>query len=97
MRTLLTLIIVAMVLCLAAIPARPYVQADVGPVLPSAARTLARDADPVIVTGQQMPAFAGAPLNRPFVYAYTDGAWQQIPWQFDEIKNGHYAGQSWRR
>ena len=55
---------------------------------PLAARTLDRDADAVIVTGARLPGFAGAPLNQLFVYAYRGGQWQQIPWQFDEVKNG---------
>lgn len=58
---------------------------------PLTARTLDRDADAVIVTGAAMPGFAGAPLNRLFVYAYRGGQWQQIPWQFDERKNGEYV------
>ena len=57
---------------------------------PLVARTLDRDADPVIVTGAHMPGFAGAPLNQLFVYAYRGSQWQQIPWQFDEVKNGKY-------
>lgn len=55
-----------------------------------AARTLDRDADPVIVTGAQMIGFAGAPLNQLFVYAFSGGQWRQIPWQFDEVRNGEY-------
>ncbi len=57
---------------------------------PAAPRTLDRDADPVIVAGARLPAFAGAPLSQLFVYAYSGGAWRQIPWQFDEKKNGAY-------
>jgi hypothetical protein len=58
---------------------------------PLVARTLDRDADPVIVTGAQMPDFAGAPLSQLFVYAFRAGHWQQIPWQFDEVKDGEYT------
>jgi len=57
---------------------------------PLGAKTLDRDADPVIVTGAQMPDFAGASLNQLFVYTFRAGQWKQIPWQFDEIKGGEY-------
>ena len=57
---------------------------------PLVAKTLDRDADAVIVTGAHMPGFTGAPLNQLFVYAYRGSQWQQIPWQFDEVKNGKY-------
>ncbi len=57
------------------------------PIL-NAARTLERDADPAIITGQHMPEFAGVSLTHLFVYALRGGAWQQIPWQFDEVQNG---------
>jgi hypothetical protein len=53
-----------------------------------APRTLDRDLDPVIVTGQDMPAFLNAPLAELFVYAYRGGTWQQIPWQFDDVEHG---------
>ncbi len=38
-----------------------------------------------------MPGFAGAPLNQLFAYAYRGSQWQQIPWQFDEVKYGAYV------
>jgi hypothetical protein len=57
---------------------------------PLAARTLDRDADAVIVAGAYLPGLIGAPLGQLFVYAYRGGQWQQIPWQFDEKKNGAY-------
>lgn len=50
--------------------------------------TLDRTLDPVVVTGAAMPAFAGAPLTQLFVFKYSGGAWSQIPWQFDEVKDG---------
>jgi hypothetical protein len=58
---------------------------------PLVARSLDRDADAVIVTGARLPRFAGAPLAQLFVYAYRGGQWQQIPWQFDEVKSGRYV------
>jgi hypothetical protein len=51
-------------------------------------RTLGRDQDPVIVAGQAFPAYSGTALSQLFLYAYRSGAWAQIPWQFDEVKNG---------
>ena len=57
---------------------------------PLVAKTLDRDADAVIVTGARMPGFAGAPLNQLFVYAFRGSQWRQIPWQFDEVRNGEY-------
>lgn len=59
--------------------------------LPLTARTLDRDADPAIITGARMPGFTGAPLNQLFVYTTRGGQWQQIPWQFDEVKNGAFV------
>jgi hypothetical protein len=54
------------------------------------AKTLDRDADPVIITGARLPGFANAPLNQLFVYAYRGSQWQQIPWQFDEVRDLAY-------
>ena len=51
-------------------------------------RTLDRSLDPVVLTGDQMPGFRSALLSQLFVFAYSGGAWQQIPWQFDEVSNG---------
>lgn len=56
----------------------------------AAAKTLDRDADPVIVLGTAMPTFVGAPLSQLFVYAYQGSQWKQIPWQFDEKKDGKF-------
>ena len=50
--------------------------------------TLDRTLDPAVVMGAAMPAFAGAPLTQLFVFKYSGGAWSQIPWQFDEVKEG---------
>lgn len=54
------------------------------------ARTLDRNADAVIVSGDSMPDFYGTSLGHLFIYAYRDNQWQQIPWQFDEVKDGEY-------
>ncbi len=48
-------------------------------------KTLDRDLEPVIITGTAISAFAGAPVDQLFVYAYTDGIWTQIPAQVDEV------------
>jgi hypothetical protein len=43
-----------------------------------------REQEPVILSGDQLPAFDGAPLDDLFVYAFENGAWQAVPFQFDE-------------
>lgn len=48
------------------------------------AKTLDRDLEPVIVTGEVVNAFAGVPVDELFVYAYS-GGWKQIPTQVDEV------------
>lgn len=58
--------------------------------LPQVARTLDRDEDMVVVNGARLPVFAGVPLNELFVYAFRGGQWHQIPWQFDEVRDGEY-------
>lgn len=55
-------------------------------------KTLDRDLEPVIVTGAQVGALSGAPLDELFVYNYTGGAWSQIPSQVDEVTaSGDYT------
>jgi len=54
----------------------------------TATRTLSRDLDPVVVTGQTFPGFGNVGLTQLFLYAYRAGTWSQIPWQFDEVKLG---------
>ncbi len=39
----------------------------------------------MVVTGDQLPLFDGAALEDLFVYSYAGAAWQQIPFQFDEV------------
>jgi hypothetical protein len=58
------------------------------PTEPLSIRTLDRPLAQVIITGDKLPGLADAPLNQLFVYAYRGGVWSQIPWQFDEVKNG---------
>ena len=53
-------------------------------------KTLDRNADPVILSGAELPQFLGKPLDQLFVFSYVGGQWQQIPWQFDEIVGGEY-------
>jgi len=52
---------------------------------PRSALSLARTQEPVVVTGDQLPLFGGAALDDLFVYAYAGAAWQQIPFQLDEV------------
>lgn len=47
-------------------------------------KTLERNLEPVVVSGASLPDFSGAPISQLFLYAYREGAWQQIPFQFDE-------------
>jgi uncharacterized repeat protein (TIGR01451 family) len=49
------------------------------------AKTLARDLEPVIVTGADVGALSGAPVDELFVYSYTSDQWSQIPFQVDEV------------
>ncbi len=52
---------------------------------PRPANTWTRIREPVIVSGDQFPQFAGAALDDLFVYAYTGGSWTLVPFQFDEV------------
>ena len=53
---------------------------------------ISRIQDPVILTGDRMPEWSGAPLDELFLYAYhKSGGWEQIPWQFDEVQGGIYV------
>ena len=47
--------------------------------------TLDRDLEPIIINGADLPGLAGAPVDDLFAFAYTDGAWAQIPIQVDEM------------
>lgn len=59
---------------------------------PDAATTWTRSLEPVIVTGDQLPLFDGIALDELFVYAYTGGSWQPVPFQFDKVDaNGAYS------
>jgi hypothetical protein len=46
---------------------------------------LTRSQEPVIIGGDELPVFDGAALDDLFVYAYAGAAWQQIPFQLDEV------------
>lgn len=52
---------------------------------PTPANTLTRQRDAVVVSGATLPDFHGAPLDELFVYRFDGAAWQQIPFQFDEV------------
>ena len=75
-KTLLTRMAVVLVaLLFSLLPSLVILRAQSAP-LPTAARTLGRNGDAVIVTGQQMPLFSGAPLAQLFVYIYSGGTWR---------------------
>ncbi len=51
-----------------------------------------RTLDPVVLTGAQMPDWAGVSLDHLFLYTYhASSGWRQIPWQFDEKHEGVYV------
>lgn len=49
------------------------------------ANTLTRQREVVVINGAALPALAGAPLDEIFVYRFDGAAWQQIPFQIDEV------------
>lgn len=49
--------------------------------------TLERPEDPVIVTGANLSAFDGQPLDELKLYAFDGSSWSPIPYQFDERLN----------
>ncbi len=51
----------------------------------SGSEGVTRIQEPVITPAGQLPLFDGAALGDLFVYAYTGAAWQQIPFQLDEV------------
>lgn len=59
----------------------------------AAVKTLARDHDPVILTGAQTPGLVGAPVDDLFLYTFQSGVINgQIPVQVDELlANGSYV------
>ena len=58
----------------------------------AAAASLTRVMEPVILTGDQLPAWTGVALDQLFLYAYRQaGGWEQIPWQFDEKQDRVYV------
>jgi hypothetical protein len=52
---------------------------------PSSPDTWTRTHEPVSVTGDRLWLYHGADLDDLFVYAYSGGTWQPIPFQFDEV------------
>jgi len=56
----------------------------------SAASTLERDADPVVLTGAQLAALAGVPPDEIVAFRF-DGTWQQIPVQVDERRTQSFG------
>ena len=58
----------------------------------AAVMDIARPMDPVIVSGQSLINFIDVPVANIFVYAYSNGAWRQIPFQIDEKDGTDYFG-----
>lgn len=72
-------------LLLLALGAATLAAAPAGQTGPAPANTLTRQRDVVVVNGAALPDLAGAPLDELFVYRFDGAAWQQIPFQFDEV------------
>ncbi len=67
--------------------AEPDAAAEAGPeAAPSttAAAAFSRQADPVVIKGEQLPAFLGSTEDRMRVFAKRDGKLRPIPYQMDE-------------
>jgi hypothetical protein len=54
-------------------------------------RSIARDLEPVVVRGADVPLLLGAPRESLFVYAYRGGGWEQVPFQVDRVVAGIYT------
>jgi hypothetical protein len=74
----------SLLLALALVTVRAGAEPSAVPAEPQ--NTLTRQRDPIVVLGGSLTAFDGAPLDELFAYAYNSGAWQQIPFQFDEVE-----------
>ncbi|HXV99318.1 MAG TPA: hypothetical protein VEC93_12925, partial [Anaerolineae bacterium] len=59
-------------------------KAQSAPVTPAA---INRPQDPVIVTGANLTAHVGAPVNELVLFVYQAGVWTPIPFQIDERTN----------
>lgn len=53
--------------------------------------SLERDAEPIILTGAQLPHLQGTPTDELFVYAYGTEGFEQIPFQVDEVATDTYT------
>lgn len=76
-RSWIALIAIVLVL-LAATPQRSVARAP-------ASLPVERGTQPVVITG----AFVGQPNNQVFVYRWTGSAWEQLPFQIDEISSAN--------
>jgi hypothetical protein len=81
----LTLGLLLPLLLLLALSAVTLAAAPAGQAGPAPANTLTRQRDVVVINGAALPSLAGAPLDELFVYRFDGAAWQQIPFQFDEV------------
>ena len=83
---LFTLMLVAWPMAAIAIRELPAGAADTQTSLRrSDLEELTRSQEPVVISGDRLPLFDGATLDDLFVYAYAGAAWQQIPFQLDEV------------
>lgn len=80
----------AMLLLLWLVPAIDASNAKADPAVAwrSGSEGVSRIHEPAIITGDQLPLFSSAALGDLFVYAYTGAAWQQVPFQIDEVDAG---------
>lgn len=54
---------------------------------------IARESDPVVLTGADFPSFLNAPIGELAVYTFDGANWNPIPFQIDEITSaGVYTG-----
>lgn len=91
----------AALLCILLLPTAPASGSGMAPTMSLAASPAGRPAlaappesgvtawtrtlDPAIVAGSQLPLFSGVTLGDLFAYAYRDGVWTEVPFQFDEV------------
>jgi hypothetical protein len=81
----LSLALLTPLLLLLALGAATSVAQTDGSSSPALANSLTRQRDVVVVNGAALPALASAPLDELFLYRFDGAAWQQIPFQFDEV------------
>jgi hypothetical protein len=71
-------------------PVVPIVVAAVSAAVVTQANTLSRDRDPVVISGGDLPALQGIPVDEVVGFRFQ-GGWQQVPVQIDERKRVDYG------